>query len=308
MAFGDGYLFYYEETTDAFGVMTTTLKAMPLDSKDAPIPVGTLAGRIGGGPQLVASGEYVYWVEQQEPMGGPPPPAELKRGKPGGSVETVATGPMNPSLVSAQGSILFLDMNSSLALYDSASGMLDPTAYGSNVANGSNGLSMMTRSADKVFFLTGGGNSAYSVWAGPLGSPATDTGIMFPGAAALMALGASGSEFILVTNAGTQANVLKYDTDAPGNPQTIASFAGRAGAQASDNIRIDGADLFAVAEGMTGAELIKISLADGSQSKVGSLGQEGGEQVAVTADTVYVVQTNHSGAAINTSSLYKWAR
>lgn len=308
MAFGDASLFYAEQTTDAFGVMTTAIKAMPLNSMDAATPIATVGDRLGGGPQLAGSGEYVYWVDQQEPKGGPPPPSELKRVKPGGTVETIATGTMNPSVTSALGSILFLDASNNLALYDSASGMLDPTVYGSNVANGVNGMNMMTRSADKVFFLTGGGQSAYSVWAGPLGSPATDTGIMFPGAASLMAMGASGSNFILVTNAGTQANVLKYDTTAPGSPQTIASFAARGGSQASDSIRIDGDDLFAITDGMMGAELIKISLADGSQSKVGSLGQEGGEQVAVTADSIYVVQMNHSGAAINTSSLYKWAR
>jgi hypothetical protein len=223
-------------------------------------------------------------------------------------VETLASGMMNPSLSSALGSLFFIDASNHLALYDSASGMLDPTVYGSNVANGTNGVSMVTRSADKVFFLSGGGGSAYSVWAGPLGSPATDTGIMFPGAAMLMATGASGSNFFLVTNAGTQANVLKYDTAAPGNPQTIASFAPRASAQASSTIRIDGDSLFTIADSMAGAELIQISLTDGTQTKVGSLGQEGGEQIAVTADTIYVVQTNHSGPAINTTSLYKWAR
>ncbi|HVY32479.1 MAG TPA: hypothetical protein VHB79_38340 [Polyangiaceae bacterium] len=308
MAFGETSLFYAEETTDSFGVMTTAIKAMPLSSKDPAVVVATLGARLGGGPQLAASGEYVYWIEQQEPMGGPPPPAELKRVKPGGSVESIASGPMSSNLTSAQGSILFVDGSSNVTLYDSASGMLDPTVYGSNVANGVNGLTMITRSADEVFFLTGGGQTAYSVWAGPLGSPASDTGIMFPGAASLMGLGASGSNFFLVTNAGTQANVLKYDTTAPGNPQTIASFAARAGSQASDDIRIDGDDMYAITDGMAGAELIKISLADGMQSKVGSLGQEGGEQVAVTADGIYVLQMNHSGPAINTSSLYKWAR
>jgi hypothetical protein len=308
MAFGDSSLSYIEATTDAFGVMTTAIKAMPITSKDPVVPVATLASQFGGGPQLVGSGEYVYWVEQPEPQGGPMPPAELKRAKPGSNAETIATGNLKPNLASAMGSLLFIDASNNLALYDSASGMLDPTVYGTDVAGGTNGLSMMTRSADEVFFLKGGGGSAYSVWAGPLGSPATDTGITFPGAAALMAMGASGSNFILVTNAGTQANVLKFDTTAPAGPQTVASFTGRAGAQASDNIKIDGDELFAVTDGMMGAELIKISLANGMQTKVGSLGQEGGQQIAVTADSVYVVQMNHSGPAIGTASLYKWAR
>lgn len=308
MAFGDSSLFYIEATTDAFGVMSTAIKSMPIASKDAAVTVATLASQLGGGPQLVGSGEYVYWIEQPEPQGGPMPPAQLKRAKPGGSAETLATGDLKPNLASALGSLLFIDASGNLALYDSASGMLDPTVYGSNVANGVNGVSMMTRSADKVFFLTGGGGSAYSVWAGPLGSPCTDTGIMFPGAASLMATGASGSNFFLVTNAGTQANVLKYDTAAPSSPQTIASFAARPGAEAGNTIRIDGDELFAVTDGMMGAELIKISLADGMQTKVGSLGQEGATQLAVTADSIYAVQMHNSGPALGTSSLYKWAR
>lgn len=308
LAFGDSSLFYIEATTDAFGVMSTAIKAMPITSKDAPVAVATLAGQQGGGPQLAGCGEYVYWVEQPEPAGGPAPMPLLKRAKPGGSAETVATGPKMANLGSALGSVLFIDMNNNLALYDSASGMLDPTVYGSNVANGTNGMSMMTRSADKVFFLSGGGDAAYSVWAGPLGSPATNTGIMFPGAAALMAMGVSGNNFILVTNAGSQANVLKYDTTAPAGPQTIASFTGRPGAQASDNIKIAGDDLFAITDDMTGAGLVKISLANGMQTKVGSLGHEGAQQISVTADSVYAVQMMNSGPAIGTASLYKWAR
>lgn len=44
------------------------------------------------------------------------------------------------------------------------------------------------------------------------------------------------------------------------------------------------------------------------QTKIGNLGREGGTQVALTTDTVYVVQLNNSGPALGTSTLYQWAR
>jgi hypothetical protein len=305
--FGETHLFFSQDVVDQFGQMSIVLKAMPLGSMDPVVDVATFGSRTGHA-QVVPCGEYAYWIEQQEPMGGPPPPAKLNRVKPGGAVETVATGMMNNTVSARAGSVFFVDSNSSLALYDSATSMLDPTMYGSNLAMAPSNVGIATRSADHVFFLTGGGTSPYGVWGGLVGSPSANTGITFPGGANLLAMGASGGNFIIVTSAGTQANVLSYDSSSPGNPKTLASFS--AEVTTPGGIQIEGDDLFTTVMNSdhTSSDLIKISLIDGMQTKVGSLGQANGAQIGVNSQYVYAVTPDNTGAPNASSALYQWAR
>ncbi len=187
--------------------------------------------------------------------------------------------------------------------------MLDPTAYGSVTAGGSpSGGAPFTRSEDHVFFLNGGNTAAYEIWAGPLGSPATDTGLSFPGAAMLVAIGASGSTLVIVTSAGTQENVITFDTSDPtAQAKTIGSFGGGAGG-GGQSIAIDGGAVYAATYATGGAtgDLVKFDVATGTQSKVGTyLAQGGARPVMVNSQYVFVAGPSQTGMG---SDLYRWAR
>jgi hypothetical protein len=306
-AVGDTHVFYAETGTDAFGAESNLLRAAPIDTMDPPVTIADF-GVKGGTQGMVAVGDNAYWI--QEDAAVQPPTMLLYRGSPGGTPELVSQVSQSMAGFSAaNGSVLFLNANRKLQIYDTAAGAAEPTEYGEPAnAGGMFGATSFTRSEDHVFFLMAGQDQPYQVWASELGSAGADTGITFPGAANIVAMGGTGSTLVLVTAANNQQNVLTFDTTTPGaQPMTIANFTVDSGGGAFGNVVIEGDELFATtfAQGATTGDVLKISLPDGAQTKLGSYLAAGFcRPVAVNSNGVYSLLPGNTGDF----GLYRWAR
>jgi hypothetical protein len=234
----------------------------------------------------------------------------LKRAMPGGSPQTLAsTSMMGASGLQQSGTdIFFIDGSNAIRRYDAQAGMLDATSYGSLA--GGTGMGMLIGSSGTTILWANSPNTGqpFTIWKATDGSPGTATSLTIPSNAMLSSLGAGGTKVAVTASASGMTNVVTLDTANQGaGPTTIAMFSAQQGGGGGGGTYFvyDGGALFTTSSGTTQTgTVLKIALADGTQTTIGHDLAEGGTRpLAVTSSFVYVLEPGQTGPQLS-----RWMR
>ena len=287
----DEWVAYSVTDLDDFGNQRLTLQAARLNSTAPPFVVSSLYAMVGPPRTAVVDGR-VYWNHYM------PPGAT-------GTLRRAVLGQANPAtedigstdgyLERSGDKLIYLDGSKQLRVYDAKTSTLDPTIYGAGIIGGRVGLTEST-----VYWLNDDG-TGNTVWKATLGAPGAATSRTIPNGD-FSSFGAFGNRVFLTVSA--TGALLAFDTTSTATQQNLATTTqGGSGAQTS--FAYDGGFLFAATSGTgPGDAIVRFSLKDGSQTKVGMHSGSGNSRaIYVTPTGVYVPEADGTG-----SRLARWPK